>query len=288
MLCGRACAVDRENGEKGYCGMSDKIMLARASLHAWEEPIISGERGSGTVFFTGCSLGCIYCQNREISSGNIGKQVSVEAFADIMLNLELSGAHNINLVTPTHYAPSIISAVSKARGRGLSVPIVYNTSSYDSEKTIMSLKNTVDVYLADLKYHLSLTSKKYSGAENYPETARLAIDKMVEQKGRAIIENGLMSSGVIVRILLLPGHLAEAKLSCSYLLDAYGDDIYISLMSQYTPIGLLPNPLNRRITKKEYEELCDYAVKKGLKNGFIQEGGSASESFIPAFDFTGL
>ena len=287
-LCARACGVDRTSGSYGYCRMPDKVMLARASLHEWEEPIISGDRGSGTIFFSGCSLGCVYCQNREISAGNVGKEVSLDRLSEIMLSLEASGAHNVNLVTPTHYVPSIIYSVDKARKLGLSVPIVYNTSSYDSESTIALLENTVDIYLADLKYHLSLSAEKYSKAQNYVESAKLAIKKMVEQKGRAEIKNGLMSSGVIVRILLLPGHLAEAKLSCSYLLDTYGDKIYISLMNQYTPIKGVAPPLDRRVTHAEYDELVDYALKHGLKNGFTQEWGTASESFIPPFDNTGV
>jgi len=287
-LCSHFCGVDRTRGMLGACKSTDKVKVARASLHMWEEPVISGERGSGTVFFSGCSLGCIYCQNREISAGNIGKEISIDRLSEIMLELENKGAHNINLVTPTHYVPSIVSAVEKSRASGLSVPIVYNTSSYESANTVDMLSKTVDVYLSDLKYHLPSTARKYSAAENYPESARLAIQRMVSQKGRAMLKDGLLRSGVIVRILLLPGHLAEAKLSCSYLLDTYGDDIYISLMSQYTPIVDLPEPLNRRVTKHEYELLCDYAVKKGLKNGFIQDGASASESFIPAFDLEGI
>ena len=280
--------MNRIEGETGFCGASDRIRVARAALHFWEEPVISGEHGSGTVFFSGCSLGCIYCQNAEISQRAAGKEVTVERLAEIMTELEGKGAHNVNLVTPTHYAPSIVSAVSLARKNGLSVPVVYNTSSYDSEKTVDSLSGTVDIYLADLKYHLPTTAKKYSKSENYPLIARNAIKRMVEQKGKCIVENGLMRSGIIARILLLPGHLAEAKLCCSYLLSEYGDDIYISLMSQYTPMDNMPSPLNRRVTRREYEELCDYAVKKGLKNGFIQEGESASESFIPSFDSTGV
>ena len=287
-LCARFCGVDRTAGVLGACKTTDKVKVARAALHMWEEPIISGERGSGTIFFSGCSLVCIYCQNREISAGNIGKEISIDRLSEIMLELEHKGAHNINLVTPTHYAPSIISAVEKSRASGLSVPIVYNTSSYDSINTLDILSDTVDIYLADLKYHLPATAKKYSAAENYPDYAKLAIQKMVEQKGSARLEGGLLRSGVVVRILLLPGHLAEAKLSCSYLLDTYGDDIYISLMSQYTPIVTLPEPLNRKVTRNEYELLCDYAVKKGLKNGFIQDGASATESFIPAFDLEGV
>ncbi len=287
-LCARQCGVDRSVGELGRCGVSDKILLARAALHRWEEPIISGSRGSGTVFFSGCSLGCVYCQNREISKAELGKEVSLSRFSDIMLELESKGAHNINLVTPTHYAPSIIYAVRSAREKGLKIPIVYNTSSYDSVSTVNGLNGTVDVYLADLKYHTSRPSEAYSFARNYPEVAKRAIDVMIKQKGKAVVKDGLMSSGVIVRILLLPGQLAEAKLSCSYLLSEYGDDIYISLMSQYTPMPNMPAPLNRRVTRSEYESLCDYAVKKGLKNGFIQDGESAKESFIPSFDYTGI
>jgi len=287
-LCAHSCGVNRILGETGRCGVTDKIMLARASLHEWEEPIISGKCGSGTIFFTGCSLNCIYCQNREISAGKVGKEVTLDRLSEIMRELERKGAHNINFVTPTHYAPTVVCAAKMAKEDGLSVPIVYNTSSFEREETIELLNGTVDIYLADLKYHSEATSKKYSGTEKYPDVAKRAIRKMVEQKGRARIENGLMRSGVLVRILLLPGHLAEAKLLCSYLISEYGDDVYISLMSQYTPNSVLPSPLNRRVTKREYDELCDYAVKKGLKNGFIQEGISASESFIPAFDFSGL
>jgi putative pyruvate formate lyase activating enzyme len=275
-------------GKIGRCGVPDKIFLARAALHHWEEPIISGSRGSGTVFFSGCSLGCVYCQNREISRADIGKEVSLSHLSDIMLDLQSQGAHNVNLVTPTHYAPSIIYAVKSARQKGLVIPIVYNTSSYDSVSTVKSLDGTVDVYLADLKYHTADLAESYSFARNYPEAAKNAIEEMVKQKGRAVIDNGIMSSGIIVRILLLPGHLAQAKLSLSYLLSKYGDDIYISLMSQYTPMPDVPAPLNRRVTLAEYESLCDYAIKKGLKNGFIQEGESAKESFIPSFDYTGI
>ena len=286
-LCAHACGVDRTSSF-GRCGMSDKIILARAALHEWEEPIISGARGSGTIFFGGCSLGCIYCQNREISSGKVGKEVTLDRLRDIMLELEAKGAHNINFVTPTHYAPAVVRATDEARRSGLSIPIVYNTSSYDSERTIDMLSGSVDIYLADLKYHLPASAEKYSMAQNYPDAAKLAIKKMVEQKGSAVVEDSLMKSGVIVRILLLPGHLAEAKLSLSYLLSEYGEDVYISLMSQYTPFGELPAPLNRRVCVSEYESLCDYAVKKGLKNGFVQEGESAKESFIPPFDMSGV
>ena len=286
-LCARECGADRTKSY-GYCRMPATPMLARAALHMWEEPIISGNCGSGTVFFSGCSLGCIFCQNREISSGSIGRAKSTAELSEIMLKLQNEGAHNINFVTPTHYAPTVIESTQLARALGLSIPIVYNTSSYDTINTIKLLDGTVDIYLADYKYNLSATAGSYSSAENYPAAARSAIAEMVNQKGSAVIENGLAKSGVIVRILLLPGHVAEAKLSVKYLYEAYGDSIYISLMNQYTPMPNMPPPLNRRVTSAEYSELVDYALSKGIKNAFIQEGGTASESFIPAFDFTGI
>jgi putative pyruvate formate lyase activating enzyme len=205
-----------------------------------------------------------------------------------MLELQQKGAHNINLVTPTHYAPSVKEAVRIAGERNLHLPIVYNTSSYDSIHTIMGLNETVDVYLADLKYVTEKSARELSFAENYPSAAKAAIAEMVKQKGSAVVENGIMRSGVIVRILLLPGKVAEAKLALSYILSEYGDDVYVSLMSQYTPMPNMKPPLDRRVTKREYGELCDYALKKGLQNGFIQEGGAASESFIPPFDMSGI
>lgn len=286
-LCARECGADRAKAV-GYCKMAAEPKLARAALHMWEEPVISGNCGSGTVFFSGCSLGCIFCQNREISSGIVGKTKSPKEIADIMLRLQNEGAHNINFVTPTHYAATVIESTRLARCGGLSVPIVYNTSSYDTVNTVKMLDGTVDIYLADYKYNTEKTAAKYSNARNYPAVARAAISEMVKQKGSVVIKDGLAVSGVIVRILLLPGHVAEAKLSVKYLYEAYGDSIYISLMNQYTPMPNMPPPLNRRVTNEEYSELVDYAISKGVKNAFIQEGGAASESFIPAFDFTGL
>ena len=288
LLCGRACGAKRASGELGYCGMSSAPSVARAALHMWEEPPISGTRGSGTVFFSGCSLGCIFCQNHEISGGEVGREVTDGRLAEIMLELMAKGAHNINFVTPTHFAPSVVSSVALARSRGMSLPIVYNTSSYDSEECIRMLDGTVDIYLADYKYHLSRTALALARAENYPEVARAAIREMVRQKPTPVIEDGIMRSGVIVRLLLLPGHVAEAKLAVKHLHEAYGDSVYISLMSQYTPMPNMPPPLNRRVTEAEYDELCDYAIKKGVINAFIQEGGTAEESFIPPFDLTGV
>lgn len=287
-LCHRSCGVNRYE-KNGFCKVPADIYIARAALHKWEEPPISGEYGSGTIFFAGCSLGCVFCQNREISRGINGKCVSVGQLAEIMLKLQKDGAHNINLVTPTHYVPSIIAAVKFAKQNGLKIPIVYNTGSYDTKETIRSLEGIVDIYLPDLKYYKSSTSKKYSLSENYIEASRNSITEMYRQKDAPNFdENGMLKSGVVVRILLLPGHLAEAKLSLKYLLDTYGDNIYISLMNQYTPMANMEAPLNRRVTHTEYEELLAYAEKLGLKNGFYQDFGTAEESFIPAFDGTGI
>ena len=284
-LCERRCGVNRSAGERGFCKMSDKVYIARADLHMWEEPPITAERGSGTVFFSGCSLGCIYCQNRKISRGKAGSEKSIDELSEIFLSLEKKGAHNINLVTPTHYVPSIIEAVKIARKNGLTLPIVYNTASYETVETLEALRDTVDVWLPDLKYYKPKTAKQYSNAENLPEISRLAIDKMVEMAGNPVFdENGVMTRGVIVRILLLPGHVAEAKLNVKYLYEKYGDKIYISLMSQYTPSPDLPAPLNRRVTVAEYDELVSYAEKLGIKNAFTQEREAASESFIPDFE----
>lgn len=283
-LCGRRCLADREGGEIGFCRMTDRVTVARASLHAWEEPIISGTRGSGTIFFSGCSLKCIFCQNRDISRGRVGKEVSIEELADIMLALRDEGAHNINFVTPTHYAPSIKDAVSMARKSGLNIPTVYNTSSYDTIETIRALSGTVDIYLADFKYYRDKTARELSGAENYPDVAKLAISEMVRQHPEPIIENGLMSSGVVVRILLLPNRVAETKLILKYLYETYGNSIYISIMSQYTPMPNMKPPLDRRITRAEYRELVEYAERLGVMRAFVQEHGSAQESFIPEFN----
>lgn len=287
-LCARRCGINRELGASGYCGMTSDIYLARAALHEWEEPIISGTKGSGAVFFSGCSLGCVYCQNREISRGNAGLRVSESRLVDILLELEEKGAHNINFVTPTHYAPGIISAVSCARERGLRIPIVYNTSSYDSVETVRALHDTVDIYLPDYKYYRSETAKALSAAADYCDVAMMAITEMVRQRPKPVIEDGIMKSGVIVRILLLPGHLAEAKLALKQIYSRFGNCIYISLMSQYTPMPGMTPPLDRRVTRAEYGELVDYAVRLGITQAFTQEFESAEDSFIPPFDHTGV
>lgn len=287
-LCERRCLADRESGEQGLCRMGSEAVIARAALHMWEEPVISGECGSGTIFFSGCSLGCVFCQNREISRGGRGVSVSEERLAEIMLELRDKGAHNINLVTPTHFAPTVRGAIIKAKTAGLDIPIVYNTSSYDTVETLRSLEGLVDIYLPDFKYYLPRTAEALSGAHDYPEVAKSAIAEMVRQKGKIILNGGMMVEGVIVRILLLPSHVAEAKLTLKYLHEAYGDKIYISLMNQYTPMADMKPPLDRKVTRTEYYELTDYAERIGVRLGFIQDFGTADESFIPSFDNTGV
>ncbi len=287
-LCGRKCGVDRKS-QAGACKMTSEVVISRAALHHWEEPPISGTNGSGTIFFSGCSLSCVFCQNAEISRGRAGKTIDINRLAEIMIELQNSKAHNINLVTPTHYVPSIIEAIRLSKENGLTIPIVYNTGSYDTVDAIKALDGLVDIYLPDLKYYLNKTASEYSNALDYPQIARAAIAEMVRQTGSPVFnKEGMMIKGTIVRILLLPGHVAEAKLSLKYLYDTYGDRIYISLMNQYTPMQGMNPPLDRVVTHEEYRQLTDYAEKLGLKNGFIQEFGTAKESFIPPFDLTGV
>lgn len=287
-LCARRCGVNRRAWKRGFCASPCDAVIARAALHMWEEPIISGARGSGAVFFCGCSLRCNFCQNAAISRGGAGISVKSERLAEIMLELEASGAHNVNLVTPTHFVPSIIPAIERARLSGLRIPIVYNTSSYDTVETLCALDGLVDIYIPDLKYATAKTAREYSAAEDYPTVARLAIAEMVRQQPKPIIKDGIMVAGVIARILLLPAHVAEAKLSVKHLYSAYGDSVYISLMNQYTPMPDMKPPLDRRVTRAEYYDLVSYAERIGVKNGFTQEYGTAEESFIPAFDNTGV
>lgn len=287
-LCARRCKINRADGKIGFCKTTDGITVARAALHHWEEPVISGTRGSGAIFFSGCSLGCVFCQNGKISDGKVGTQISKERLAEIMLELKSEGAHNINLVTPTHFAPGIKDALIIAKRAGLDIPIVYNTSSYDSPDTLRELDGLIDIYLPDFKYYTAKSAKQFSRAEDYPDVARLAISEMVRQKPTPKIKDGIMNSGVIVRILLLPAHVAQAKLTLKYLYETYGDSIYVSLMNQYTPMPNMSPPLDRRVTRSEYFDLLEYADKLGVKNGFIQQFGSATEAFIPEFDNTGV
>lgn len=292
-LCPRQCGADRENGKSGICGVSGKNMLAaRAALHFWEEPCISGEKGSGTVFFSGCPLRCVYCQNYQIASTEVGMEISEERLKDIFLELQEKGAHNINLVTPTHYTPEIIRAIGKAKEQGLRLPIVYNCSGYEKVETLKTLKGIVDIYLTDFKYMEKEAAVRYSKAPDYPEIARAALKEMMDQTGEAKFDkNGIMQSGVIVRHLLLPGHVRNARAVVKYVYETYGNQLYLSLMNQYTPLPQVKKEfpeLDRRVTEREYQRLISYALELGIENAFIQDGKTAEESFIPMFDYEGI
>lgn len=289
-LCRRNCNINRYE-KKGMCGATNKLKVARAALHYWEEPCISGKEGSGTIFFSHCNLKCIFCQNKKISTNGYGKEITIERFSNVCIELQEQGANNINLVTPTHYIPSIIKGIKKAKRNGLNIPIVYNTSTYETGQTIDSLKGIVDIYLPDLKYCDDKLAQKYSNIKNYFKTAINNIDIMFKQVGKPVFdENNIMKKGVIVRILLLPGHLEDAKKIIKYLYETYKNNIYISIMNQYTPLYDIKNypNLNRKVKTEEYEELIDYACCLGIENAFIQEGDTQEESFIPNFDKTGI
>ena len=284
-LCPRNCGVNRYES-LGFCKASDKVKVAYYSLHQWEEPVISGINGSGTVFFSNCNLKCIFCQNKKISTLGYGKEISNERLKEIFLELQAKGAHNINLVTPTHYVPQIVEVLKEAKTAGLNIPIVYNTSSYENVSTIMLLEGIVDVYLADLKYFDDSLGCKYSKCENYFEVAKAAIEAMYEQVGKFEIVDDLMVKGVIVRVLVLPGHTDDSKNLIKYLYETYGNNIIISIMNQYTPVEVIdkyPN-LNRKVSDEEYEDVIDFAVELGVEIAFIQEGETQDTNFIPDFD----
>lgn len=291
-LCPRECGADRLAGQKGFCGVSgEDVLLARAALHFWEEPCISGTEGSGTVFFSGCTLKCIFCQNREISRGQAGKLIPVSRLAEIFLELQDKGARNINLVTPTHYLPQIIRALDTAKAQGLTLPVVYNTGGYEKPEMLRLLEGYVDIWLPDMKYLTPSVSKDYSSAADYPDRILPALDEMVRQAGDPVFDaNGIMKRGVIVRHLCLPGQGNDSRRILRTLAERYGNRIWISIMSQYTPPPFtLDHPhLNRRLTEREYERLVDFAGRNGIRNAFVQEGSAAEESFIPPFDLEGV
>lgn len=289
-LCPKHCGVNRTSGQTGFCGMPASIQVARASLHMWEEPCISGTNGSGTVFFTGCNLKCVFCQNHTIAIGKKGREVSVSQLADLFLMLQDKGAHNINLVTPSHYVPGIAEALRLSKEQGLRLPIVYNTSGYDSVSTLSLLDGLIDVYLPDFKYVSQELSKRYSHVADYFEVAKASLAEMFRQVGPPVFDGALLVKGIVVRHLLLPGCTEDSKAVIQYLHATYGDNILISIMNQYTPLPhVVAFPeINRKVTPAEYDEVVDYAIDLGVENGFIQEGDTAEESFIPEFDFTGL
>lgn len=291
-LCPRECNVERDAEKVGFCGVpSESIVAARAGLHMWEEPCISGENGSGTVFFSGCTLRCVYCQNYDIARATSGKEITKERLVQIFLELQEKGANNINLVTPTHYTKQIIWAVQTAKKNGLNIPIVYNCSGYEKVETLHLLDGIVDIYLTDFKYMDEMLAERYSKAKDYPEVAKAALAEMVRQTSEAEFdEEGMMKKGVIIRHLLLPGYLENAKAVVKYVYETYKDQVYLSLMNQYTPLPQVKAypEIDRKVTEEEYEELVDYAIAIGVENGFIQEGETAEESFIPEFDHEGI
>ncbi len=286
-LCPRECKVNRLYGEVGFCGAGAKAKIARAALHFWEEPCISGDEGSGTVFFSCCNMKCIYCQNYGISTQNRGMELSSDDLAEKFLGLQELGANNINLVTPTHFIPQVIDAISIAKMRGLRLPIVYNCGGYESVDALRLLSGYIDVYMPDMKYYKDKYAVEFSSAPNYFEIAKKAIAEMFAQVGKPCFdERGIMQKGVIVRHMMLPGLMFDTKKIIDYLYKTYGDDIYISLMSQYTP---MPNvsgnaKLNRRIPEEYYDAMVEYCAEKGIRSAFIQDGSSATESFIPEFN----
>ncbi len=290
-LCPRKCGANRTEDKKGFCGAGKNVKIARAALHFWEEPCISGEEGSGTVFFSGCTMRCVFCQNREISRGEAGKEVSIERLSEIFLELQDKNANNINLVTPMHYSPQITEALDLAREKGLHLPIVWNVGGWENESSVSEVKNYSDIWLTDFKYYSDDLAKKFSKAENYFEIADKALRKMVEQTGEAVFdERGIMQKGVIVRHLMLPSHLEDTKNVLRYLYENFGDKIWISIMNQYTPLCEISSypELAHTVTDEEYDEAIDFALSLGIENAFVQEGGAVGESFIPPFDLEGV
>ena len=287
-LCPRACNVDRGNGKIGYCGEGVQIRVARTSLHQWEEPCITGEYGSGTVFFSGCSLKCIFCQNHNIADSSVGRAFTIQELADAFLRLQEKKASNINLVTAGHFAEQIIPAIRLAKEKGLSIPIVYNSSAYETVESLQMLDGLIDVYLPDCKFCDKEIARNYAKAADYFEVAKAVIAEMVRQVGGPVFDEttGNMINGVIVRHLVLPGHTKDSMEILKYLYETYGNQIYVSIMNQYTPVIEQKEyiNLNRCVTKREYQKVIDYAIEIGIENAFIQEGETAKESFVPEFD----
>ena len=294
-LCPRRCGIDRTAGETGYCGAGLAVRAARAALHYWEEPCIAGTRGAGAVFFSGCSLRCEFCQNYDISRAGEGAELPDGRLREIFLELQGQGAHDIDLVTPTHWSAQIHEAVLAARAAGLTIPVVYNTGGYESADILAELEGMADVYMPDLKYIRTESADAFSHAADYPEMSQRALAEMVRQHPQCIYdEEGIMTSGVLVRHLVLPGHTRESIEILHYLADTYGDSICISLMNQYTPMPqivdgpLAQTPLKRRVTRREYDKVVDAAIDIGLTQVYIQEGSSAEAGYIPDFDGTGI
>ena len=291
MICPRNCKVNRLEGQKGYCKLDDKIKLALASVHKFEEPCISGKEGSGTIFFSNCNLKCIYCQNYEISQEDVGKEVTVERLAQIMLEQQNRHVNNINLVTPTMYVYQIIDAIKIAKSNGLKIPIVYNSNGYENIDTIKMLDGYIDVYLPDLKYYLDENAIKYSDAPDYFNVATKAIKEMYNQVGKVKFdERGIIQKGVIIRHLILPNHIQNTKNILKWVKDNFDNNVYVSIMAQYFPTYKAKNDdlINRKLSLKEYREVENYIYLLDLKNGYMQELGKHEEEYVPKFDLSNL
>ncbi len=286
-LCPRGCNVNRNEGKLGFCKSGNKLRIAKAYLHMWEEPCITGEKGSGTIFFSGCNLRCIFCQNYYISEMNNGVEITIDRFSQVCLDLQSRGAMNINLVTPTHYVPLIVDGIKLAKKNGLCIPVVYNSSGYERVDTIKLLDGVVDVYLPDFKYYSDELAVKYSGCKDYFKYASLAIEEMVKQKGECIFDKkGNITSGVIIRHLIIPSRIEDSKKILKYLYEKYGNKVYFSIMNQYTPVKKFKlEELNRTVADNEYDEVINYAWDLGIRQAFIQEGMTQTCSFIPKWDF---
>ena len=292
VLCPRMCHANRLEGDTGFCKATADLVAARAALHMWEEECISGKNGSGAVFFSGCNMGCVFCQNYNISRARAGKTITVGRLAEIFLDLQRQGADNLNLVTPTHYVPQIIGALKLAKEKGMCLPVIYNTGGYERVETLQMLRGYVDVYLPDFKYADEKTAGEYSGVPDYPLYAKCALKEMYFQTGdfKMDADTGLLKKGVVVRHLVLPGQVRNAKEVIRYLYETYGNGILISILNQYTPMPQMKEHplLGRKVTKREYEKVVDFALELGVECGYIQEGETALESFIPEFDGVGV
>ena len=290
-ICPKNCGADRTEREKGFCNTGKTLTVARAALHHWEEPCLSGTHGSGTIFFSGCNLRCVFCQNSAISRGNTGKEISENRLYEIFFELKEQGAHNINLVTPTHFLPTILPLIRRAKENDIKIPFVMNCGGFESVASLKEAEGLIDIYLPDFKYISPKLSAKYSHTPNYAEIAKAALNEMVRQQPEChFSDDGLLLRGVIVRHLLLPGQIKDSKAVLLYLLKTFGDRIFISIMNQFTPTKELEKypEINRKVTKREYDTLIDYALSLGIKNAFIQEGDTSKESFIPDFSNQGV
>lgn len=289
-ICPRNCGVDRRI-RTGYCGAGINIKAAKAYLHRWEEPCISGTNGSGTVFFSYCNMGCIFCQNYKISHEGAGKEITIDRLFDIFLELQSQGAHNINLVTPTHFMPQIREALIMAKNNGLKIPVVYNSSGYEKVESLRLLDGLIDIYLPDMKYYSSKISSKYSKAPDYFEYASKAVLEMYRQVGAPVFDdNMIMKKGIMIRHLMLPGGLFDSKKIIDWVIDNLPKEVYLNIMCQYTPLGKASDypELNKRLNKKHYDSLMEYALSRGLENGFLQDFDSADEEYVPDFNLQGI